>query len=205
MAAEAQPRAVKVARVAHPDFGRIAVGRADDQPAVLRRRELQHQVGGDLVGRVLLGAEQRDLEQVEDGVAGFVKDRIEERPDQRVRTADGRGPRPGIRRIPELRQELVADDDLGILIRGVRIAAATLDFEPQRARPAEHAEAIAHALERLLLLEQVAQEIMFSIGRIGVVDRDAILTRGLRLCGGRAERKNDEQRCQTCDGPVHAR
>jgi len=124
---------------------------------------------------------------------------------KRVRTADGRGTLGGSRRLPELRQEFVADDDLGIVIRRVRIAAATLDFEPQRARPAEYAEAIAHALERLLLLEKVTQEIVFSIGRIGVVDRDAILTRGLRLCGGRAERKNDEKRCQTCEGPVHAR
>ena len=54
-------------------------------------------------------------------------------------------------------------------------------------------------------LSRSRRKLCFRFGRIGVVDRDAILTRGLRLCGGRAERKNDEKRGQTCEGPVHAR
>ena len=88
MPAEGKPAPGEVARAAHVEHAGIAVRSAQDQLLFLVLLELEDEIGGELVSRVLLPAQQRDLQQIEGGVAGFVQERVDERTDDGIVTRD---------------------------------------------------------------------------------------------------------------------
>jgi hypothetical protein len=57
-------------------------------------RKLQHRVGRQLVGCIFLTTEQRDLEEIEEGVAGLVEKDVNERAYEGILPRNnGRSPR----------------------------------------------------------------------------------------------------------------
>ena len=69
-------------------LGLIAVGSPQNQPARFLLAKMQHDVGGNLVGGILLAPEQRHIEEVEQRMAKLVQEHIEQRPKQSVKRRD---------------------------------------------------------------------------------------------------------------------
>jgi hypothetical protein len=177
-----------------------------DQPPRFVFLETQHHVGGKPVGGILFRPQNRNVEEIEQRVSGFVQEDVNKGTDHRIDRADAGGRRGLGRVLPESVNKLVTNRDGLAVVPGVGGAFATPGLENQRPRQPKRAEQIAYLFQCLAFHQRLEHGLVFRRFRLTISDLDPV---GLehRLMRRRASVPSGKQRYtdQGSRNPRHAR
>ncbi len=132
----------------------VLVGAAQDQPSRFLFAKSQQDVRRELVGRVLLPPEQRNIPHAEKSMACFMKEHVCQRAYQCVDRLDSCRSRLLGRILPNIVDVLVADGDAIFVGPGVGYPIASLGLQQESVSQTQRAQYGADFFQRLMLFQQ---------------------------------------------------
>ena len=146
-----------------------------DQIPGLRRGEVEQEEGCELVGRVLLAPEDRDAQQVKQGMSGLVHEDLGDRTADRLRPGDS-GRRGLVRREGnDAGDQLVThrEDAALRVVPGVCLPAATFQPDGEAAGEPDEANDLGKPLQDALPPQGPIDLVMSRVARLDVGHDDA--------------------------------